>query len=89
MRTSSRLDPVGSAVSKHHVFIRSQAVTSFTIFEPCDINFAIVVYSECMPVDHRLALIQLWGHGGQHGEESEEGKESKEDSQEEKEVIVR
>src|ERR1700732_697355 len=40
-----------------------------------------------MHVECRLALNQLWDHGGQHGQESEEGKE--EDSQEEKEVTVR
>ena len=38
-----------------------------------------------MHVDARLALNQLWDHGGQHGQESEEG-EGKEDNQEEKEV---
>src|ERR1700738_3652276 len=37
-----------------------------------------------MHVECRLALNQLWDHGGQHGQESEEGKE--EVSEEEKEV---
>jgi hypothetical protein len=31
-----------------------------------------------MHVDARLALNQLWDHGGQHGQESEEGEEGKE-----------
>jgi hypothetical protein len=62
---------------------------SFTLFEAPSINFVIVVYSECVQVDCRLALNKLPGHGGEHGQESEEGKESEEDSQEEKEVIVR
>jgi hypothetical protein len=63
MRTSSRPDPVRRAVSKHHArepIVRSQVATAFTIFAPRDINFAIVVYSECMQVD-RLALIQPLG----------------------------
>ena len=42
-----------------------------------------------MHVERRLALNQLWDHGGQHGQESEEGEEGKEVSQEEKEVTVR
>ena len=40
-----------------------------------------------MHVERRLALNQLWDHGGQHGQESEEGEEGEEDSQEEKEVV--
>jgi hypothetical protein len=41
-----------------------------------------------MHVDARLALNQLWDHGGQHGQESEEGEDRKEeDRQEEKEVV--
>jgi hypothetical protein len=40
-----------------------------------------------MHVDARLALNQMWDHGGQDGQESEEGKE--EDRQEEKEVSLR
>jgi len=39
----------------------TQAATAFTIFEPRDINFAIVMYSECMHVDRRLASSQLLG----------------------------
>jgi hypothetical protein len=42
-------------------FGRSQVATAFTIFEPRGINFAIVVYSECMHVDRRPALSQLLG----------------------------
>ena len=34
---------------------------SFTFFEAWSINFAIVVYSECMHVEGRLAFSQLWG----------------------------
>ena len=41
-----------------------------------------------MHVECRLALNQLWDHGGQHGQESEEGEEGKEDSREEKEVVL-
>jgi hypothetical protein len=37
---------------------------SFTLFEARSINFAIVVYSERMHVECRLALSQLRGHGG-------------------------
>jgi hypothetical protein len=40
-----------------------------------------------MHVDARLALNQMWDHGGRDGQESEEGKE--EDRQEEKEVSLR
>ena len=36
-----------------------------------------------MHVDARLALNQLWDHGGQHGQESEEGEGKEEDRQEE------
>jgi hypothetical protein len=39
-----------------------------------------------MHVGARLALNQLWDHGGQHGQESEEGEGKEEDCQEEKEV---
>jgi hypothetical protein len=39
-----------------------------------------------MHVDARLALNQLWDHGGQHGQESEEGEGKEEGRQEEKEV---
>jgi hypothetical protein len=35
--------------------------TSFTIFGPRGINFANVVYFECVHVDSRLALGQLLG----------------------------
>lgn len=63
-KTSSRPDPTRRPLSKHHArdrIVRSQVATAFTIFEPRDINFAIVVYSECMHVDRRLALTQLLG----------------------------
>jgi hypothetical protein len=43
-------------------FVRSQVATvrlSFTFFEARSIKFVIVVYSECMLVDGRLALNQL------------------------------
>ena len=41
-----------------------------------------------MHVDARLALNQLWDHGGQHGQESEKGEDRKEeDRKEEKEVV--
>ena len=40
-----------------------------------------------MHVDARLALNQLWDHGGQHGQESEEGEGKEEDRQEEEEVV--
>jgi hypothetical protein len=61
---------------------------SFTLFEASSINFVIVMYSEWMHVDCRLALNNFRDYGGQHGQESEEGKEDKEGWQEE-EVIVR
>jgi hypothetical protein len=41
-----------------------------------------------MHVDPRLALNQLWDHGGQHGQESKEGKEE-EGRKEEEEVGLR
>jgi hypothetical protein len=47
--TSSRPDLVRRTVPKHQArerIVRSQVATPFTIFEPRDINFAIVVYSE-------------------------------------------
>jgi hypothetical protein len=65
--------------------VRPPATRSpFTLFQAHRINFAIVVYSVLAACRGRLALNQLWDHGGQHGQESEEGKE--EDRQEEKEV---
>jgi hypothetical protein len=45
-------------------FVRSQVKTvglPFTLFEARSINFAIVVYSNRMHVDSRLALSQLLG----------------------------
>ena len=39
-----------------------------------------------MHVDARLALNQLWDHGGQHGQESEEGEGGKEEDRQEEEV---
>jgi hypothetical protein len=58
---------------------------SFTFFEAFSINFAIVVYFECLHVKTTCINPTL---GITHGQESEEG-EGKEDSQEEKEVTVR
>jgi hypothetical protein len=87
MRTSSGPSPATRALRDR--FVRSQVATSFTIFEPSDFYFAIVVYFQCMQFDCRLASSQTGDHGGQHGQESEESEESEEDSQEEKEVIVR
>jgi hypothetical protein len=40
-----------------------------------------------MHVDARLALNQLWDHGGQHGQESEEGEDGKEEDQQEEEEV--
>jgi hypothetical protein len=62
---------------------------SFTFFEAFSINFAIVVYFECMHVEMTCINSNFGDHGGQHGQESEEGEEGKENSQEEKEVTVR
>jgi hypothetical protein len=72
MRTSFRLGPANRSLdASRKRFARSQVATvwqPFTLFEVRGINFAIVVYSECMHIGCRFALSQLFEiHGEEHG----------------------
>jgi hypothetical protein len=58
-------------------FIRSQVAPSFTIFEPRDINFATVVYSEFMQVDRRLAESTFWDPEGNMAKKAKKAKKTK------------